>query len=80
MNDLRHLSRFIRFHRKQSHLSQSELAELAGVGKTAVYDIEKGKMTVQLDTLIKVLRALNISMVFQSPLMAAFEESSDAKS
>ncbi len=80
MDDLHNLSRLIRFHRKQSHLSQSELADLAGVGKTVVYDIEKGKMTVQLDTLTNVLRALNIKIVFESPLMSAFEESSDEKS
>ncbi|MCI0618572.1 helix-turn-helix domain-containing protein [bacterium] len=80
MDDWRKFSRLIKFHRKQSHLSQSELADLAGVGKTAVYDIEKGKTTVQFDTLTKVLQALNIKIVFESPLMQDFEESADAKS
>ena len=80
MADLRNLSGLVRFHRKQSKLSQTGLADLAGVGKTVIYDIEKGKMTVQLDTLTKVLRALNIRIVFESPLMTSFEDSSDAKS
>ena len=58
-----------RFHRKQSGLSQEGLAELGGLGKTAVFDIEKGKLTVQLETLLKVLHVLNINIEFQSPLM-----------
>lgn len=80
MSDLHNLSRLIRFHRRQSGLSQLELANLAGVGKTVVYDLEKGKMTVQFDTLIKVLSALNITIVFESPLMPAFEEYADENS
>ena len=35
------------YYRKKSKLSQQELAQLAGVGKTAVFDIEKGKKTIQ---------------------------------
>jgi len=33
--------------RKKAGLSQKELADLAGVGKTSVSDIEKGKDTVR---------------------------------
>jgi len=80
MDDLQKLSQLIRFHRKQSGLSQLELANLAGVGKTVIYDLEKGKMTVQFDTLRKVLSTLNIKIVFASPLMSAFEEDANEKS
>jgi HTH-type transcriptional regulator/antitoxin HipB len=66
------LSAAIRFHRKKSGLSQTDLAKLAGVGKTAIFDLEKDKQTVQLNTLLKVLGALNISMIFQSPIMNQF--------
>jgi DNA-binding XRE family transcriptional regulator len=45
------------------------LAELADVGKTVIYDIEKGKVSVQLDTLAKILKVLNITLVLKSPLM-----------
>jgi HTH-type transcriptional regulator / antitoxin HipB len=69
---LKELSQAVRFHRKKSGLSQAELAKHAGVGKTVVFDIEKGKQTVQLDTLLKVLGILNIRPVFQSPLMDTF--------
>lgn len=63
------LASVIRKHRKIAGLSQLQLAELAGVGKTVVYDIEKGKETIRLDTLQKILLALNIRAQLKSPLM-----------
>lgn len=63
----------IRTHRKKAGFSQSKLAQMAGVGKTAVFDVEKGKRTVQLDTLLKIMRVLNISVKLHSPLMEAQE-------
>ena len=62
----------IRFHRKKSGLTQKDLARLAGLGKAVIFDIEKGKKTVQLDTLIKVLTILNIKMNFSSSIMDRF--------
>jgi HTH-type transcriptional regulator / antitoxin HipB len=59
----------IRQHRKLSGLSQAGLAKLAGVGKTAVFDLEHGKETIQLDTLKKVLGVLNIQLELNSPFI-----------
>jgi len=67
----------VRFHRKKSGLSQAELAKTAGVGKTVIFDIEKGKKTVRLSTLQKVFVALNISLSLSSPLMNAYERSKE---
>ena len=67
------IGKMIRFHRRKSGLSQAELGHLAQVGKTAVYDIEKGKITIRLLTLLKLLKVLNITMSFRSPLMELFE-------
>jgi len=39
------------------------------VGKTVVFELEKGKETVKLNTLRKVLKVLNIDMRFTSPLL-----------
>jgi HTH-type transcriptional regulator/antitoxin HipB len=68
------VSEIVLFHRKKSGLSRNQLADLAGVGKTVIYDIEKGKDTIRFSTLQKVLTALNIKIAFASPLMEVFNE------
>ncbi len=72
MTSIHNISDIIRFHRKKSGLSQNQLAILAGVGKTVVFDIEKGKDTVQLNSLLKVLNALNINIELTSQLMKEY--------
>jgi y4mF family transcriptional regulator len=72
--DSKHTGRIVHFHRKIAGISQQQLADLAGVGKTVVFDIEKGKMTIRYETLLKVLHVLNIKIEFRSPLMQAFRE------
>ena len=62
------LGTLIKEHRKKAGLTQLELANLAGVGKTTVFDIEKNKETVRLNNLCAVLRVLNIKIEFKSPL------------
>lgn len=69
MEQSQKLAEVISLHRKAAKLSRIKLAELAGVGKTVVYDIEKGKESVQLDTLRKILKVLNITIVLTSPLL-----------
>lgn len=61
------IAAMIKYYRKQSGLSQQEFAKIAGIGKTALFDLEKGKETVQLNTLLKVLDVLNIKMTFDTP-------------
>lgn len=73
------LAEVIRMHRKAAKLSRVNLAELAGVGKTVIYDIEKGKESVQLDTLRKILKVLNISITLTSPLMDHLNGTDDEK-
>jgi y4mF family transcriptional regulator len=63
------LANVLRMHRKAAKLSRAQLSEMAGVGKTVIYDIEKGKETIQLNTLRKILKVLNIKIVLTSPLM-----------
>lgn len=70
------IAHMIRYYRKQSGLSQQALAKLAGIGKTAVFDIEKGKETVQLNTLLKVLNVLNIQIKFETPFVPPEEDES----
>ena len=74
------IGKVIQYHRKQAKLSRAALAEIAGVGKTVIYDVEKGKTTIQLDTLLKMFHALKISLVLKSPLMALNKERNNAQS
>ncbi|MBV5305340.1 MAG: helix-turn-helix transcriptional regulator [Desulfobulbaceae bacterium] len=74
------LASIILFHRKRSGLTQQKLAELAGVGKNLIYELENGKQSVRLENLLKVLRVLNIELDFHSPLRESFlRESPDAE-
>jgi HTH-type transcriptional regulator / antitoxin HipB len=63
------LPHLIKSHRKKAALTQAQLANLAGVGKTVVWDIENGKESVQWDTLQKIFRILNITVGWRSPLL-----------
>lgn len=58
----------VRACRRKVGISQAALARLAGVGKTAVFDIEKGKATIRVDTLLRVLGVLSIRLELHSPL------------
>ena len=67
MNDL-DLGVLIKDHRKKAGLTQLQLADLAGIGKTTVFDIEKNKETVRFNNILAVLQVLNIKIEFKSPL------------
>ena len=71
------LQNIILYHRKQAALSRKDLAELAGVGKTVIYDVEKGKKTVKWSSISAILDALNITIKFSSPLIQEYEKSLD---
>jgi len=74
------IGNLVKYHRKKSGLSQSELARISGVGKTVVFDIEKGKSTIRLSTLEKILKTLNMKIEVISPLMEQYLKESHAKS
>lgn len=71
---LNDLGDIIRFHRKKSGLTQAQLAQLAGIGKAAIYDLEHRTKSTRIDTLQKVLNVLNITIKLNSPIMTAYEE------
>jgi y4mF family transcriptional regulator len=62
------LGLLVKEHRSQAGLTQLELANLAGVGKTTVFDIEKNKETVRWNNIMAVLKVLNIEVQFKSPI------------
>lgn len=78
--DIKLICEMVRFHRKEAGLSQQELAIFSGIGKTAVFDIEKGSLSVRLTTLLRVLNILNIKIEFSGPLLSKFQKKLDEKS
>jgi len=77
MNNKKEISQIVKTHRKKSGLTQKELADLSGVGKTVIFDIENGKETIRFSTLMKILNTLNIKISFQSPLMSDINGNTD---
>ncbi len=75
--DFLFLSEMILFHRKKAGLSRNELATIAEVGKTVIYDIEHGKQTVHFQSVMKILDVLNIQMDFKSPFINEFKQNRD---
>ncbi len=67
-DQFRDIAHAVRWHRKLAGLTQVELAELAGVGKTVLFDIEHGKESVLACGLLKVLAALNLKIEIVSPV------------
>ncbi len=50
------LASFIKQKRRSVHLTQSELAEKAGVGLRFIRELEQGKQTLRLDKVNQVLQ------------------------
>ena len=50
------IATFVKERRRANNLSQAELGELAGVGRRLVVEVEKGKPTVRLDAVNKILK------------------------
>ncbi|OFX24415.1 MAG: hypothetical protein A2V77_13510 [Anaeromyxobacter sp. RBG_16_69_14] len=50
------IASFVRERRTANGLTQRELAELAGVGPRAIWDLERGKPTLRTDVVNAVLR------------------------
>jgi HTH-type transcriptional regulator/antitoxin HipB len=67
-------SHSIKLTRKAAGLSQAQLAELAGVGKTLIFDIEKGHDDVSFSKLSRVLEALNIHLEIKLPFTPPLDE------
>lgn len=58
-------ARAFRQRRRQLHLTQQDLADLAGVSVRSVHEIERGKPTVRLDVLTAVATALGLELALR---------------
>ena len=55
----------VRLRRKELELTQTELAELAGVAVRTVHAVEVGKSTLRLDALMAVVEAVGLRLVLE---------------
>ena len=72
--EIAEIAQVVKYHRKVAKLSQADLGRLAGVGKTAVFDLEHKKETIRFDVVRKILEALNISVKLGGPLFPLGDE------
>lgn len=56
------LGRIVREARKVQKLSQDDLAGMAGTGRRFIVDLEKGKRTLQLGKVLRVLATLGVGI------------------
>lgn len=63
LKDISQLGSAVRSKRKQDGLTQQDLAAIANVGVRFISDLENGKPTVQLDSVITVLQALGLQLL-----------------
>lgn len=61
------LSALVRSLRESSGLSQRQLAVKAKVGPRAVWDLERGKPTIRLDVVTRVLAVFGRSLTIDAP-------------
>jgi HTH-type transcriptional regulator / antitoxin HipB len=64
------IGRTLRLLRKRQALTQAEAAGLTGVGVRFMSELENGKPTVRLETLIKVLRGYGLQIQLVGPGLA----------
>jgi len=63
------IAEVIEFHRKKANLTQGELSNLSGVGKTVIWKVENGHRGVQWANLEKLFHVLNIGIEWRSPIL-----------
>lgn len=61
------LAEHIRSVRKDRGLTLKQLADLSGIGKTAMFDLEHGNPGVRLNTLLAVLTILEMDLDLHIP-------------
>lgn len=61
MKDIKvQLGENVKFFRKQSNLSQEQLADIASLHRTYIGSIERGERNVSLENIINIAKALNV--------------------
>lgn len=70
------LAETVKTRRKALRLTQRELAELAAVGPDFLYDLERGKPTLRLGSVMQVLEALGLHLKLEATAGGVGEDES----
>lgn len=62
LSDTADLGRLIRDERKRQHMTQTELADVSGVGITYLSQLEHGKETAEIGKALNVLTMLGMDL------------------
>jgi len=68
------LASLIEFHRKQAGLSQIQLAEMAGISRTVIQDLEAAKGRITWRNLESILNVLNLRLEPVGPLVESWKQ------
>ncbi len=66
------IGQVVQYHRKRAGLSRKELSTLSNVSPSVIYEIEHGKKTVQMNSLMNLLNALNLTLDIKGPLVKEY--------
>jgi transcriptional regulator with XRE-family HTH domain len=55
----------IRYYRQKSGLSQAQLADLAGLNRTYLANLERGSETEQVKRILRLLKLLGVRMTLE---------------
>lgn len=55
----------LRNYRKHNGLTQQDIADLAGVSRKVVVELEGGKESIQFDIILKILSVTNLSLTLE---------------
>ena len=65
--DMKTLGAMVRYRRTSLGITLEDAAGLCGLSKQAYNNVEKGLLTVKVDTLFKVLSAFGVALFLQEP-------------
>ena len=57
----------VKRYRKKLKISRNKFSELAGLGKTVIYDVENAKPTCRTNTIIKIAKNLGMEIALILP-------------
>jgi HTH-type transcriptional regulator/antitoxin HipB len=67
--NLNSLGIILRSARKNKGLNQTEAGKLVGVDQTTISKVERGESKVRIDTLFRILAALDLELIIQPKKM-----------